>query len=188
MGPRQAGKLSLANRAIKFRDGISKGLCPARGLAVLPCREAVTLLEFLRTGEDLGTGLDFLVGEAGLDECPARAKSSSSPRKATTDRSAGFHAHWRQKNEKLRRFWPHLKFNQAEAHGEVNLSHLLRVKCFPSLDETVDIQKTKPDSLNSGRPRRRVGPDRIGRRVLMRVADARGRRRPSPAKAEPSEG
>jgi hypothetical protein len=43
----------------------------ARWLQTDPDRAAATLLEFLRSGEDLGTGLDFVVGEAGLEEWPS---------------------------------------------------------------------------------------------------------------------
>lgn len=42
----------------------------AKVLAMDPDPVAATLLEFLRSGEDQGTGLDFVVGEAGLEEWP----------------------------------------------------------------------------------------------------------------------
>lgn len=42
----------------------------AKVLAMDPDRAAATLLEFLRSGEDQGTGLEFVVGEAGLEEWP----------------------------------------------------------------------------------------------------------------------
>jgi hypothetical protein len=43
----------------------------ARWLQSDPDRAAATLREFLLSGEDLGTGLDFVVGEAGLEEWPS---------------------------------------------------------------------------------------------------------------------
>lgn len=43
----------------------------ARMLAVNPDRAAATLLQFLQSGEDNATGLEFAVGEAGLEEWPS---------------------------------------------------------------------------------------------------------------------
>lgn len=43
----------------------------ARMFAANPDRAAATLLQFLRSGEDNATGLEFAVGEAGLEEWPS---------------------------------------------------------------------------------------------------------------------
>jgi hypothetical protein len=43
----------------------------ARMLAANPDRAAATLLQFLQSGEDEATGLEFAVGEAGLEEWPS---------------------------------------------------------------------------------------------------------------------
>lgn len=43
----------------------------SRWLAMDPDKAAATLLEFLRSGKDQPTGLDFLVGEGGLEEWPS---------------------------------------------------------------------------------------------------------------------
>lgn len=42
-----------------------------KALSAQPDGAAAALLEFLRSGEDLSTGLDFVVGEGGLDEWPS---------------------------------------------------------------------------------------------------------------------
>lgn len=69
-------ELNVLRQQLKQKPDREKGLrllrdFMARMLAANPDRAAATLLQFLQSGEDEATGLEFAVGEAGLAEWPS---------------------------------------------------------------------------------------------------------------------
>jgi len=74
--PALQAELNVLRQQLKQKPDREKGLrllrdFMARMLAANPDRAAATLLQFLRSGEDEATGLEFAVGEAGLAEWPS---------------------------------------------------------------------------------------------------------------------
>lgn len=74
--PALQAELNALRQQLKQKPDREKGLrllrdFMARMLAANPDRAAATLLQFLQSGEDEATGLEFAVGEAGLAEWPS---------------------------------------------------------------------------------------------------------------------